>query len=101
LIESGVVQTGLGRIAGKSPCAGAVGDTLDVLVRPDDIVPDDLGGFGATIVRKAFKGADILYTLRTSDGVQVLSLFPSHANHRLGETVRVRLQADHLVAFPQ
>ena len=101
LIESGVVQTGLGRIAGKSPCAGAVGDTLDVLVRPDDIVPDDLGGFGATIVRKAFKGADILYTLRTSDGVQVLSLFPSHADHRLGETVRVRLQADHLVAFQQ
>ena len=101
LIESGVVQTGLGRIAGKSTCAGVVGDTLDVLVRPDDIVPDDLGGFGATIVRKAFKGADILYTLRTSDGVQVLSLFPSHADHRLGETVRVRLQADHLVAFQQ
>jgi iron(III) transport system ATP-binding protein len=101
LIESGVVQTGLGRIAGKSPCAGVVGDTLDVLVRPDDIVPDDLGGFGATIVRTEFMGADIIYPLTTSDGVQVLSLFPSHADHRLGETVRVRLQADHLVAFQQ
>jgi len=101
LIESGVVKTALGRIAGRSPCAGSVGDTLDVLVRPDDIVPDDLGGISATIVRKAFKGADILYTLRTSEGVQVLSLFPSHADHRLGETVRVRLQADHLVTFPQ
>lgn len=101
LVEAGVVETSLGRITGKSPGAGAVGDTLDVLVRPDDLVPDDTCGFSAIVVRKAFKGADILYTLRTPDGVQVLSLFPSHANHRLGETVQVRLQADHLVAFSQ
>jgi len=101
LVESGVVETRLGRILGKSSHTRYVGDALEVLVRPDDIVPDDEGGFDATIVRKAFKGADILYTLKTGDGIHVLSLFPSHANHKLGDTVRVRLQADHLVAFPQ
>jgi iron(III) transport system ATP-binding protein len=30
----------------------------------------------------------------------VLSLFPSHADHALGERVGIRVQADHLVAFP-
>ena len=101
LIEPQVVETELGRIAGASPCPGVPGDAMDVLIRPDDIVPADEGGFGATVVRKAFKGADILYTLRIGSGSHILSLFPSHANHALGETVRVRLQADHLVVFPQ
>ena len=98
IIASGTVETGIGRITGKP--RGARGDVMDVLIRPDDIVPADSGGFAATVERKVFKGADILYTLRTSEGSLVLSLFPSDADHELGETVNVRLQATHLVAFP-
>ncbi|WP_372523018.1 hypothetical protein [Sulfuricaulis sp.] len=30
----------------------------------------------------------------------MLSLFPSHADHALGKRVGIRVQADHLVAFP-
>jgi iron(III) transport system ATP-binding protein len=30
----------------------------------------------------------------------LLSLFPSHADHAPGERVGIRVQADHLVAFP-
>lgn len=100
LVEPGTVKTGLGVIRGRRDHAGSTGDVMDVLIRPDDIVPDADRTLVATVVRKAFKGAGILYTLRIGDGSHVLSLFPSHADHQLGESVGIRLQADHLVAFP-
>lgn len=99
IIESGAIETEIGSIEGNP--GGARGDMLDVLIRPDDIVPADSGGFAATVERKVFKGADVLYTLRTRKGSRILSLFPSDADHNQGAVVNVRLQATHLVAFPQ
>jgi iron(III) transport system ATP-binding protein len=78
----------------------ARGTRVEVLLRPDDIVPDPASLLQAQIVQKAFRGAEILYTLRLRSGGRVLSLFPSHADHALGERVGIRVQADHLVAFP-
>ena len=72
-----------------------------MLLRPDDIVPDPGSPLQAEVVQRAFKGAEILYTLQLPGGGRVLSLFPSHADHALGERVGIRVQADHLVAFPQ
>ncbi|GJL80749.1 MAG: iron ABC transporter ATP-binding protein [marine bacterium B5-7] len=74
---------------------------VDVLLRPDDIVPCESPRVRARIVRKAFKGAEILYTLRLASGTRVLSLFPSHADHAVGEEVGVCLDAEHLVVFPK
>lgn len=71
---------------------------VNVLVRPDDIVTDR-GDHTATVVRKAFKGAQILYTLQLQSGRNVLSLLPSHDNYSVGERIEIRLAADHLVAF--
>ena len=51
------------------------------------------------MLHKAFRGADILYTLRLGSGAQVLSLVPSHHNHALGEQIGIRLDADHVIAF--
>lgn len=98
IIASGTIETGIGRITGDP--GGARGDVMDVLIRPDDVVPATSGGFTATVERKVFKGADILYTLRTPEGCQVLSLFPSDADHQLGDRVNVQLRATHLVTFP-
>jgi iron(III) transport system ATP-binding protein len=53
------------------------------------------------VLQKAFKGAEILYTLRLSGGARILSLFPSHFDHAIGERVGIRIEADHLVAFPR
>jgi iron(III) transport system ATP-binding protein len=100
-VAAGTVDTSIGRIIGERATAGAPGEVMDVLIRPDDVVPTDSGGFVATVVRKVFKGADVLYTLRTRDGSHILSLFPSDADHDPGDTVNVRLQATHLVAFPR
>ena len=99
LVTAGSVKTSLGIIQGQRKFNGGPGDVVDVLIRPDDIVPDINSEVSAVVVRKAFKGPEILYTLRITDGSHVLSLFPSHADYQLGESVNIRLQADHLVAF--
>lgn len=75
------------------------GCTVDILLRPDDIVHDDASPVQADVLHKAFRGADILYTLRLASGNEVLSLVPSHHNHALGEKIGIRLVADHVIAF--
>ncbi len=74
--------------------------TVEILLRPDDIVPDKEGNINATIVERAFKGAEILYTLALPTGETLLSLFPSHCNYPVGKKVTVRAAVDHLICFP-
>ena len=74
---------------------------VDVLLRPDDIVYDDSSLMRATVVYKAFLGAEILYTLCLTSGAKVLSLIPSHHNHMIGQEIGIRLEIDHIVAFKQ
>jgi len=78
----------------------ASGDgSLMVLLRPDDVVHDDASPITGEIVRKAFRGAQFLYTLRLPSGAEVLTLVPSHHNHDHGEAIGIRLDADHVVTF--
>lgn len=74
---------------------------VDVLLRPDDIVHDDASPLQAEVAHKAFRGAEILYTLRLPGGGTALSLVPSHHNHAIGEKIGIKLEADHVVAFAQ
>jgi iron(III) transport system ATP-binding protein len=76
------------------------GCQVEVLLRPDDIVHDDAASMKAEVVNKAFRGADILYTLKLASGRKLLALVPSHHNHALGEKIGIRLDVDHVVAFP-
>lgn len=92
------VQTELGVINGHKVDYPA-GAQVDVLIRPDDIVVDDDSEIQLRIVRKEFRGSNIMYTLRLSDGKDVLSLAPSHSNYSVGEFITVRLDAEHVVAF--
>lgn len=75
------------------------GCRADVLLRPDDIIHDDASPMQAEVVHKAFRGAEIMYTLKLGSGRRVLALVPSHHNHRLGEHIGIRLDVDHVVAF--
>ena len=76
------------------------GCEVEVLLRPDDIIHDDASPLLAQVEHKAFRGADILYTLRLPGGNRVLSLVPSHHNHAIGEWIGIRLEVDHVVVFP-
>ena len=86
----------LGVLQGAAPQEGRA---VEVLLRPDDVVHDDAAPIQAEVVHKAFRGADILYTLRLASGRKVLALVPSHHNHALGERIGIRLDVDHVVAF--
>jgi len=98
-IELGVLD-GEVPLACRQGCdACGRGCMADVLLRPDDIVHDDASSMKAEVVKKAFRGADILYTLRLNSGRTVLTLVPSHHNHAIGERIGIRLDVDHVVAF--
>ena len=79
--------------------AGPGGELL-VLLRPDDVVHDDASPIQASVLRKAFRGAQFLYTLQLPSGQRLLALVPSHHDHRIGEAIGIRFAADHIVTFP-
>ena len=72
---------------------------VDLLLRPDDVVPDANSTLKAKIIDKAFRGADFLYTLAYNDKIKLLCLAPSHHNHAIGDTLGIRLALNHLVLF--
>jgi iron(III) transport system ATP-binding protein len=106
VIDDRSVEVELGVLASRLPlecsqgCEACGKDCgVEVLLRPDDIIHDDRSDLLAEVRHKAFRGAEILYTLRLGSGVEVLSLVPSHHNHAIGERIGIRLDVDHVVAF--
>jgi iron(III) transport system ATP-binding protein len=105
-LADGAVELPFGRIdAAQQDATAPVSDTrqapgpVRILLRPDDIVHDDASPVTARVMRKAFRGAEILYTLELEGGVTALSLVPSHHDHAIGSHIGIRLAADHVVAF--
>ncbi len=106
MLDSRHVAIELGTLEGAMPAhctrhADPCGEgcQVDVLLRPDDVIHDDDSPLKAEIVQKAFRGAEILYTLRLASGARVLSLVPSHHNHAIGEQIGIRLDVNDVVAF--
>ncbi len=100
-IELGILHSILPLGCGATTCVTCSKDCrVEVLLRPDDIIHDDASALLAQVEHKAFRGADILYTLRLPKGARVLSLVPSHHNHAIGERIGMRLELDHVVTFP-
>lgn len=99
LIAPDTINTEIGHVKGDRAYEWPKGAAVDLLLRPDDIVPDDSGKLIGRVINKAFKGAEIMYTLQLSTGSRILSMFPSHHLHEIGDEVGIRIAADHMVAF--
>lgn len=97
VVDGATVVTELGTLALAQPVAAH--GSVDVLLRPDDVVHEDDSPQRARIVSKVFRGAQFLYTLALPSGTRILSLVPSHHDHAIGEPIGIRLAADHVVAF--
>jgi iron(III) transport system ATP-binding protein len=95
------IETALGTLRHGAADGVQPGQPISLLLRPDDVVHDDASDLKAEVVKKTFRGAEFLYTLRLADGNQVLSLVPSHHNHAIGERIGIKLDVDHVVAFPR
>ena len=99
MLEPDLLETEVGVIRADRAFLWKPGTALDLLLRPDDLLPDETAELRARVSQKAFKGAETLYTLRFQSGLQLLSLFPSHMDYAVGDEVGVRIAADHAVAF--
>jgi iron(III) transport system ATP-binding protein len=76
-----------------------IGEEIDILLRADDIQHDDNSPMQAEVVRKTFRGADFLYTLKLATGVEIFAFVPSHHDHAIGEKIGITLALDHVVTF--
>jgi iron(III) transport system ATP-binding protein len=94
----GGVDTELGTLAAR--VAGPAGRQVELLLRPDDVVHDDASAISARVVRRVFRGAEFLYTVALPSGSELLALVPSHHDHPLGQLIGIRLDVEHVVAFP-
>jgi iron(III) transport system ATP-binding protein len=101
VLDETTIAVELGALPGRLKPVLPRGTHVDVLLRPDDILHDDSSTLHARVIHKAFRGAEFLYTLQLPGGGRVLSLVPSHHNHAVGESIGIRLEIDHVVAFPR
>ena len=98
------VHTPFGELDDPAECplpAAYPDGECDLLLRADDVLHDDASPVKARIERKAFRGAEFLYTLRLASGEQVLAHVPSHHDHAVGEWIGIRPAVDHVVTFPR
>ncbi|TAL57041.1 ABC transporter ATP-binding protein [Pandoraea sp.] len=72
---------------------------LDVLLRAEHIVLDDTSPHRVEVVRRAFRGADTLLTLRLASGRQIFAHAPGDRQFAPGDAIGVRLAARHAVTL--
>ena len=94
------LDTELGALRGPRTHSHPPGTRMDLLLRPDDVVIDADGPAQAAVAAKAFRGTSTLYTLRLESGAELLALAPSHIDLDVGARTGLRLDLEHLVAFP-
>jgi len=99
LLSPNSAHTALGKIEGPCHYPWAVDTTVDILIRPDDVVVAADSLIQGKILHKSFRGAQTLYTLRLDDNSRILVQLPSHIDADPGEMLPLQLQADHFIAF--
>lgn len=98
--ENNVVETGLGTFSGIIDSRLQTNTVVQLLIRPEDVVHDDDSPVQAKVLRRSFRGANILYHLLLDGGDQVQALVPSHCDHQPGEKIGIQPDVRHLVLFP-
>jgi iron(III) transport system ATP-binding protein len=103
ITPEGAVDTRLGLLKanGNGVAMGPAGSRVRVLIRPEDVIHDHGSAFKAEVIRRDFRGANILYTFRLAGGEQVQALVPSHCSHLSGEHIGIVADVRHLVLFPE
>lgn len=99
LVGDKTVLTNFGPICGGTVTMRGSSKEIDLLIRPDDVKINADSATRSKITRKAFKGAQTLYTMEMESGDTLISLVPSHENYEVDDLVGVLIDADHLVCF--
>ncbi|MBI4634904.1 MAG: ABC transporter ATP-binding protein [Candidatus Rokubacteria bacterium] len=83
-----------------NPEAREPGEKVTVMIRPDDVTFAPRQDGEAVILRRYFRGSEILYCLGLPSGRRVHSSQPSSAAFRTGARVRPEAHLLHVVTFP-
>jgi iron(III) transport system ATP-binding protein len=95
---AGLLGNNLGSLSIQTLPKG-FGNTVKLLVRPDDVTYDKTSDTRLPIVSKAFLGPNYLYELALADGQCVPCLTQSHIDIPIGDTLPVRFDLRHVVIF--
>jgi iron(III) transport system ATP-binding protein len=101
VVGADTVETETGTLSGTLQTPMPVGATVDVLLRPDDVLLDDASPLRARVAVKQFKGSTFLYELSLASGTRLLASVPSHHDHGVGDCIGIRLETKHMVVFPR
>ncbi|TXS92699.1 ABC transporter ATP-binding protein [Parahaliea maris] len=96
--EAGELNDGLGMLD-MGHRHWQAGETLRLLVRPDDIEYDEHSQLSLVVRGRSFRGAHYLYDLVLPDGQHVPCLAPSHIDVPPGGQLPVRFNLQHVVVF--
>lgn len=99
VVDAHTVTLPLGQHVSERAHGFALGATLDVLLRPDDVVHVEDASLQARVLDKSFRGSDFMYQLALPCGQTVLAQVASHHRHAVGEWIGVQLDLNHLIAF--
>lgn len=104
VLASGRIKTELGEVPFNSTYQTEIGQTLEVLIRAENVQLEVNGAIRATIINKAFRGAMYLYTLKLDSGTNIVAFNSSHHCHEVGEKIGVCLdnkKTHHVMKNPQ
>lgn len=104
LLANDRIKTELGEIPFYSYYQTEIGQTLEVLIRAENVQLEVNGAISATIINKVFRGAMYLYTLKLDSGTNIVAFNSSHFCHEVGEKIGVCLdtkQTLHIKKNPQ
>ena len=97
--DEDTITTDLGEIKGNLPESCKHQDNVDVLIRPENVILGDDKENRAVITECYFRGSGYLYSLKTSGGVELLSLIPGSEALQINQSISVRLQIERPVVF--
>lgn len=89
----------LGTITGNRSYKWAQGTSVEILIRPDDVLYCENSSIRATVSSKTFAGTATHYILQLSSGAELEAAFPSHQDFIEGQEIGITLDTEHLVAF--
>jgi len=93
------IHTELG-VVEKTPDA-LIGAPVDVLVRPDDVTFTPSETASGLLVDRVFRGSEVRYTVQMPSGLRLPCSQPSATTTPIGTRVDVKIELDHVVAFPR
>lgn len=100
VVDERSVRCALGLLRGGEAHGFQAGETVEILIRPDDIRHADMAKLRGCIVSKWFRGSHYLYHVELDSGEQLPCITSCHHDHDVGEQIGLQPGLDHLVLLP-